>query len=144
MNNSNLPVSLNIAMTMKAIEHAFKKSIAELQIELPAESFGILMITYFHQDIIQQDIAEMAQKDKSAVLRQIDLLESKGLVKRQVDEHDRRKNHIIITDKGKEITQMLIEKENELFSSLSRNIDAHEMKTFINVLSILKNNAQKI
>ena len=144
MNSSNLPVSLNIAVTLKAIEQAFKKSMAELQIELPAESFGILMIAYFYQSVIQQDIAKMAQKDKSAVLRQIDMLESKGLVQRQTDGHDRRKNLIILTDKGKEITQALVNKEHELLLALSQNIEAQEIKTFTKLLATLKNNAQKI
>ena len=144
MNTKNLPVTFNLAVTLKSLEHAFKKSIAELQTELPAESFGMLMITYFYQDVIQQDIAEMIKKDKSAVLRQVDLLESKGLVRRQTDEHDRRKNIIAITDKGKEIAQTLMKKEHELFLSLSQGVDEQDMKSFLKVLAILRNNAQKI
>jgi DNA-binding MarR family transcriptional regulator len=144
MDSKDLSVFLNIAMTLKAIEQAFRKSIAELQIELPTESFGILMITYFHQGVIQQDIAELAKKDKSAVLRQIDMLEAKGLVMRQTDEHDRRKNLIIITDKGKEIAQALVRKEQELLLSLSQDIDIKEMETFSKVLAALKNNAKKV
>jgi DNA-binding MarR family transcriptional regulator len=143
MDNNNAPISFNIALTLKAIEQAFKKNTADLPIKLLAESFGILMITYFHQGVIQQDIAEMAKKDKSAVLRQIDMLESKGLLQRQTDEHDRRKNLIFMTDKGKEITQMLINKEHELLLSLSQNIDEQDMETFIKVLTMLKINAQK-
>ncbi|MDR2805386.1 MAG: hypothetical protein LBB85_07065, partial [Dysgonamonadaceae bacterium] len=69
MDNNNAPISFNIALTLKAIEQAFKKNTADLPIKLLADSFGILMITYFHQGVIQQDIAEMAKKDKSAVLR---------------------------------------------------------------------------
>jgi MarR family transcriptional regulator for hemolysin len=109
MDKKKLPVSLNIAMTLKAIERAFKKSIQELNLDIPSESFGILMITYFQDDVIQQDIAEMAKKDKSAVLRQIDTLEQKGLVQRQVDIQDRRKNFIVITNKGREIINEIIE-----------------------------------
>ena len=144
MNSNKFLVSFNLALTLKSLEHAFKESIAKLQIELPAESFGMLMITYFRQDVIQQDIAEMIKKDKSAVLRQIDVLESKGFVRRQTDEHDRRKNIIVITDKGKEIAQTLMEKEHELFLSLSQGVDEQDMKSFLKVLATLRNNAQKI
>jgi DNA-binding MarR family transcriptional regulator len=144
MNTKKLPISLNIAMTLKALEQAFRKNISELPIEIPAESFGILMITHFHQGIIQQDIAEMAKKDKSAILRQIDILENKGLVQRQADEYDRRKNLIVITEKGKKMTQMLVDKEQELLFSLSQGIDAKEMESFVKVLNTLKNNVEKI
>jgi DNA-binding MarR family transcriptional regulator len=144
MDTKKLPLSLNLAITLKTIEQAFRKSLSELQIELPAETFGILMIAYFHQGVIQQDIAEMAKKDKSAVLRQIDLLESKGLVQRKADENDRRKNFIVITDKGKAITQTIVNKEHELFRSLLQGVDEQEIETFSKVLAILKNNAEKI
>jgi DNA-binding MarR family transcriptional regulator len=144
MKNKKLPVSLNIALTLRAIEFAFKKSIHELNIDLPSESFGILMITYFQDDIIQQDIAEMAKKDKSAVLRQIDTLEKKGLVQRHVDSQDRRKNFIVITDEGKKMVNEIIDREKDMFQSLSQGIDKQEMETFVRVLSILKNNAEKI
>jgi DNA-binding MarR family transcriptional regulator len=144
MNKNKLPVSLNIALTLRAIEHAFKKRIYGLNIDLPSDTFGVLMIAYFQDGVIQQDIAEMAKKDKSAVLRQIDMLENKGLVQRQADEHDRRKNLIVVTDKGEKIIQTLITNEQELFSLLSDGIDTQEMKAFIKVLNVLKNNAEKI
>ncbi|KAA6309687.1 HTH-type transcriptional regulator MhqR [termite gut metagenome] len=140
----NLPISLSIAMTMRAIEYAFRKSIHELSIDLPAESFGILMITYYQNDIIQQDIAGMVKKDKSAVLRQIDILEKRGLVQRMVDTCDRRKNFILITEDGKKFVNEVISKEKDLFDRLSQGVEAHEMVTFVKVLSLLKINAENI
>ncbi|GAP72908.1 MarR family winged helix-turn-helix transcriptional regulator [Candidatus Symbiothrix dinenymphae] len=144
MNAKKLPLSLNLAITLKAIEQAFRKNLSDLQIELPEEAFGILMIAYFHQGVIQQDIAEMAKKDKSAVLRQIDLLENKGLVQRKADEHDRRKNLITVTEKGKAITQTIVNKEHELFHLLLQGVNEQDIETFSKVLAILKNNAGKI
>jgi MarR family transcriptional regulator for hemolysin len=144
MNKKELPVSLSIALTLKAIEHAFKKNIRELNIDIPSESFGILMITYFQEDVIQQDIAEMSKKDKSAVLRQIDALEKKGLLQRQADTQDRRRNFIVITDEGRKIVDELIDKEKDMFKTLSEGIDRQEMESFVKVLSLLKTNAQKI
>jgi DNA-binding MarR family transcriptional regulator len=99
------------------------------------------MIAYFQDDVIQQDIAEMAKKDKSAVLRQIDTLEQKGLLQRKVDGQDRRKNLIVITVQGKKIIDEIIKKEKALFKTLSQGIEKQEMKTFVKVLTLLKNNA---
>ena len=52
------------------------------------------------KDMIQQDIAEIMDKNKSAVLRSIDILEQKGFVKRVIAQGDRRKNIITLTDTG--------------------------------------------
>jgi DNA-binding MarR family transcriptional regulator len=144
MNKKKFPVSLDIALTLKAIEHAFKKSIHGLNIDLPSDAFGILMIAYFQDDVIQQDIADMAKKDKSAVLKQIDVLEAKGLVQRQVDAQDRRKKMIVITDEGKQIIIKLIDKEREMFNILTQGIEKGEMEDFLKVLYLLKVNAGKI
>jgi DNA-binding MarR family transcriptional regulator len=144
MNKSKLPVSLNIALTLRAIEHAFKKRIYGLAIDLPPDAFGILMIAYFQGDVIQQNIADMAKKDKSAVLKQIDILEARGLVQRQVNALDRREKMIIITDEGRKIIAEIIDRESEMFSILSRGIEKHEMDAFLKVLLLLRGNAEKI
>ncbi|GHT13661.1 hypothetical protein AGMMS4956_10190 [Bacteroidia bacterium] len=144
MNQKKLPISLSIVLTVKAIEYAFRKSMHELSMDLPAESFGMLMITYYQDDIIQQDIAQMVKKDKSAVLRQIDILENNGLIQRIVDTNDRRKNFVVITQKGKKFAREIISKEKDLLDTLSQGIKAHEIQTFIKVLSHLKINAENI
>jgi DNA-binding MarR family transcriptional regulator len=143
MSKKTSPVSLSIALTLKAIEHAFRKSIQELNLNLPSESFGILMMAYYQDNLTQQDIAEMAKKDKSAVLRQIDTLESNGLVLRMADLQDRRKNLIAITDSGKSVVGKIIRKERALLKALSKGVEQQEMETFIKVLLQLKGNAEK-
>ncbi|MDR0368777.1 MAG: MarR family transcriptional regulator [Bacteroidales bacterium] len=143
MKSKKLPVLLHIALTLKTIENVFRKKMVAFPIDLPPEAFGILMIVGCHQDVIQQDIAALAKKDKSAVLRQIDLLERKSLVKRKEDSNDKRKNRIVTTKEGKKIIKMLAEREHELFLSLSQGIDAKEMATFVKVLDTLKLNAEK-
>jgi DNA-binding MarR family transcriptional regulator len=144
MNKNKLPVSLHIALTLKAIERAFKKHISGLNIDLPSDAFGILMIAHFHEDGIQQDIADVAKKDKSAVLKHIDILEAKGLIRRQVDAQDRRKKMIVITDEGEKIITKIIDKESEMFSALTQGIEKREMDDFLKVLSCLQVNAEKI
>lgn len=136
--------SLNMAKTMKVIEQAFRIYISELHIEFPSQVLVILMITYYHQGIIQQDIAEIVKKDKSAVLRQIDMLEEKGLIRRQADENDRRKKFIILTDEGTKVAQTLAKKEAEFFRLLLHGVNQQEVETFEKVLTVLKTNAENI
>jgi DNA-binding MarR family transcriptional regulator len=126
------------------VERAFRKSIQQLNLNLPPESFGILMMVYYQHNLTQQNIAEMAQKDKSSVLRQIDALEGRGLVQRMAVVQDKRKNLIAITSSGKAVVGKIIRKERALFEVLSNGIEQQEMDIFIKVLLQLKGNAEAL
>jgi DNA-binding MarR family transcriptional regulator len=103
MEKNKINALLRIALATKDIQLAFKKLAADLDMEVPVESVGILLAVHYNNsntDVIQQDIAEIIKKDKSVVLRQIDSLEKKNLLQRIIDVNDRRRNIIKITDKG--------------------------------------------
>ncbi|MDR2475571.1 MAG: MarR family transcriptional regulator [Bacteroidales bacterium] len=143
MNTQNFPNSLRIAVSMKIIEHAFDKLIFTKH-NLTAQSHGVLLLAYFVEGITQNEIAELAKTDKSAVLRQIDLLEKEKLVCRKTDAQDRRKNHIMVTERGKLIVQNIVNEEKRVFSSLMEGIDEQEFETFYKVLNVMKINAEKV
>ncbi len=106
--------------------------------EITFEQMGVL---YFisrnagKKDMIQQDIAEIMDKNKSAVLRSIDILEQKAFVKRVPSPGDRRKNVIALTEAGKTV----IDKMHEFFLGqdvvLKDGITDKELETCIRVLS---------
>lgn len=87
------------------------------------------------KDVIQQDIAELMDKNKSAILRSIDILEEKGYVKRVQVRGDRRKNVLEITENG----TLVICKMHEIFLKqdqvLTDGIDETSLETCLNVLS---------
>lgn len=65
----------------------------------------LLFEIYYQSDINQDKIAERCNINKGAVARSIKKLEDKGLVKRQIDENNRRQNKISLTEKGEEILE---------------------------------------
>ena len=96
----------NLALTefgklMREIFRVFKKRINmqnEEEIRITAEQFHLLnAINSKKEEVIQKDMAEIMGKDKSAILRLIDSLEEKELVRRVVDKNDRRKNYLMVT-----------------------------------------------
>lgn len=136
---------LGIALTSKEIQFAFKKYVSNLSVDIPAESIGILLIIHhFDTDVIQQEIAEVARKDKSSVLRQIDTLEKKNLVQRVVDPNDRRRNIVKITENGIRLIDEINIKLDELFSLLSEGLTTSDIETFNNVLNHLRNKAARM
>lgn len=136
---------LGVALTSKEIQFAFKKYVSNLSVDIPVESLGILLaIHHFDTDVIQQEIAEVVKKDKSSVLRQIDTLEKKNLVQRVVDPNDRRRNIVKITENGVKLIDEINIKLDELFSLLSKGLNASDIATFNNVLNHLRNKARML
>lgn len=137
---NELPDTLGfmIVHTGKLLLKAINVTFAGISKEITYEQMGVL---YFlsrntgKKDMIQQDIAELMNKNKSAVLRSVDILEQKGFVKRVPAAGDRRKNVIALTDNGKTI----IDKMHEFFLEqdlvLKEGIGEAELATCMKVLS---------
>ena len=86
MNCKELPetVGFRIVHTGKLLLKTINLKFAGITNEITFEQMAVL---YFisrsaGRDVIQQDIAELMDKNKSAILRSIDILEEKGYVKR--------------------------------------------------------------
>jgi len=139
MSFSELPETLGftIIRTGKMLLRSINGSFVLLTSEITFEQMGILYYISKHKEkeMIQQDLAEVMEKTKSAVLRSIDILEKKGFVKRASVEGDRRKNMIEITASGKKI----IDKMHSIFLKqeevLAKGISKKELDTCISVLS---------
>ena len=85
--------------------------------------------------MIQQDIAEVMDKTKSAILRSIDILEEKGFVKRLPVAGDRRKNVIELTESGKAVIDKMHHNFMERDLVLKQGIDEKDLETCMFVLS---------
>jgi len=136
---------LNLAMTVKDIQRALKRFSAGSNIDIPAESLGILLtVHYSDTEAIQQDIADIVKKDKSAVLRQIDNLEKRNLVQRIVAPNDRRRNIIHITDDGLNLINGVNNKLDEIQSLLSDGLEVSDLDIFYKVLNHFRNKAKML
>jgi MarR family transcriptional regulator for hemolysin len=145
MEKDKINTLLYIALTTKEIQYAFKSFAADLSLDVPIESLGILLATHYNgADVIQQDIAEIMKKDKSVVLRQIDSLEKKNLVQRIVDPNDRRRNIIKTTDKGMKLIDKVNIKLDKLYALLTDGLDTSEMETFHKVLNHFRDKARTL
>jgi len=86
------------------------------------------------EEVTLKDMAEKLGKDKSAILRMIDLLEKKELVRRVVDQNDRRKNQLLVTKKGERLIAEFREVELELNCKLMEGLSDADMLTFYKVV----------
>ncbi len=139
MDCKELPDTLGfmIVQTGKLLLKTINGTFAALTKEITFEQMGVL---YYisrsnHKEMIQQDIAEVMDKTKSAILRSIDILEEKGFVKRLPVAGDRRKNVIELTTNGKAVIERMHNNFLEKDQILKQGINQKDLETCMCVLS---------
>ena len=131
-------LGFKIVHTGKLLLKTINVIFAGISKDITFEQMGVL---YFlsrntgKKDMIQQDIAGLMDKNKSAVLRSIDILEQKGFVKRVPAAGDRRKNIIALTEEGKTIIERMHEFFLEQDETLKEGFDEAELAMCMKVLS---------
>lgn len=112
-------------------------AVSGLTTDITFEQMGVLYYISRSntKEMIQQDIAEVMDKTKSAILRSIDILEQKGFVKRLPVAGDRRKNLIELTTSGKAIIDEMHNKFLDHDKILKEDIDPKDLETCMCVLA---------
>ena len=141
MNNWDITKSIgySIMNLARQIGRNVNQHIASLNDDVTMKQGAVL---YFiartkNEDLIQQDIAEMMDINKSATLRTIDILEKKGYVKRSPVVNDRRKNRIEVTKQGLIVVDAFILSIKEKDADLRKAVTEEELKAFFKVLGLL-------
>ena len=88
-------------------------------------------------------MADMIGKNKSTILRLINSLETKGLVRRVVDFKDRRKNYLMVTKKGEKIIKQYEHIIKLIIEELQHGLNESELNTFYKVAVHFKIKAEK-
>lgn len=117
---------------------------SEADTKLTVEEFILLNMIGAKTDQILQNIAIATGKNKSVVMRMIDSLESKDLVKRTVNPEDRRENLLSITEKGEKVVAKYQEIEKKLSSELLQNLSPEKLAVFFEVIDEISHKADSI
>jgi MarR family transcriptional regulator, transcriptional regulator for hemolysin len=146
MEDRNLPLIMEAGKMMREIIRVLKKRTGEQAIiKLTIEEFILLNTIHSNEvDVIQKDMAYILGKDKSSILRLIDSLEDKNMVRRVVDVNDRRKNCLIVTKKGENGLSNYVEIGATLIQELKEGLTESEMTTFYKVVNQIRNNSEKL
>ena len=129
-----------IGVFLNLVHNRFKQHFSTLFLEkgynITPEQF-LVMDTLWNNGskMSQQQIADTIIKDKNSVVKLIDGLEKKELVKRVANVDDRRQNLIEVTPLGKEIEESVKETAMNAVGTITEGIGKQELQTFINVLT---------
>lgn len=147
MENKTLSL-LEVGKMMHAVYRVFKRRFEgqiQEEVKISIEQFSLLhAISKESEEVIQKDMAEMMGKDKSAILRLIDSLEEKELVRRVVDTKDRRKNYLMVTKTGNRVLEQYMKIFYDLVEELQAGLDQLEIDTFHKVTVQIKTIAEKL
>ena len=125
-----------VIYTGKILLKNINADFVNLESEITFEQMGVLYYISKNREknMIQQDIAELLNKTKSAVLRIIDILEEKKFLNRVAMPNDRRKNVIQLTEKGWKCINKMHEKFLQLDNELINGITNDEREKCISAL----------
>ncbi len=142
MEKQYLPLGMVIGKMMKSVVRIIKKRLEREGIKYSLDQLVLLHAVLRNEEsIVQQDIAERMGKDKSVILHLVDSLEDDKLIQRIVNEEDRRKNNLIVTEKGSALIAIFYKIENELQEYLQKGLTDNEMNTFFKVIAQIQSNA---
>ena len=144
--NSSMKIELG-RVILEDMFHAIRKCLkdqAEAKLKITREQFQLLKaINEKREEVIQKDMADMMGKDKSTILRLIDSLEAKELVRRVIDPKDRRKNYLMVTKKGVELIKQYENIFSAMFEELQQGLNESKLNTFYKVAIHFKSKAEK-
>ena len=146
MEQDNLPLGAVVGGMMREMYRVLKKRDSE-QSETPLtiQQHAVLYILNNKKsDVILKEIASTMGKDKSSILRIIDSLEEKELVRRAIDQKDRRKKYLMVTKKGEKVIEHFSKIENELKIELKQGLSPEEINAFYKVVNHLRTKAEPL
>jgi len=112
-------------------------TIEKADLGITLSQLNLLEMLANNADPVQCVIAEQMGVDKSAILRQVDMLESKGWVERQVDKADRRRKRLVVSKLGKMVLDKALERRNVEFERMVAGVSEEELTICSRVLQQL-------
>lgn len=146
MENENLPLGMVVIGMLKSMFRVLEnRAYEQTNIRLTMPQFGLLhTISKESDEVILKDVAEKMGKDKSAVVRMVDQLEKKDLLRRVVDQNDRRKNLLFVTKKGERFIADFMEIELQLNKELQAGLSPDDLEGFYRTVNLLKQKSDQI
>lgn len=133
-----------VGVFLNLVHNRFKQYITAFFQEdgynLTPEQFLVMDTLWDEGKMSQQQIANTILKDKNSVVKLIDGLEKKNLVKRVANSADRRQNLIELTPYAKEIQQGVTDIAMNAVDLIIKDIPKNEMYIFIKVLAKMAEN----
>ena len=133
-----------VAMFLNLVHNRFKQYVAgifEIQgFNITPEQFLVMDTLWDEGVLTQQQIADYLLKDKNSVVKLVDGLEERNLVRRASNPKDRRQNLIEVTEYAMSIKDKVTKVAMEAVDKIINGIAKEDLQKFIKVLSKMAEN----
>lgn len=92
------------------------------------------------QDVFQRDLERQFGITRSTASKVINLMVQKGLVQRESVPQDARLKKLVLTQKAREVSAMMVEDRNAIESKLTQGFSAEEIDVLYSYLLRMKQN----
>lgn len=107
------------------------------------EQWGIIYMLEKDKKTNQKELSKAIDRDQTTVVRMVNSLQSKGIIKKLVNESDRRSHFITLTAQGEELKLKLIPIVYQAHENVTHGLTEEQLDTLHQLLSCLYNNANK-
>ena len=133
-----------VGMFLNLVHNRFKQYVAGIfedeGLNITPEQFLVMDALWDEGVLTQQQIADYLLKDKNSVVKLVDGLEDRKLVRRASNPKDRRQNLIEVTDYAMKIKDKVITVAMDAVDRIINGITREDMQIFIKVLSKMAEN----
>jgi DNA-binding MarR family transcriptional regulator len=133
-----------VGLFLNLVHNRFKQYVTvifkEHGFNITPEQFMVMDTLWDEGVLTQQQIADYLLKDKNSVVKLVDGLEDRKLVRRVSNPKDRRQNLIEVTEYAIEIKDKVTTAAMEAVDKIINGITKEDMLTFIKVLSKMAEN----
>ena len=96
-------IAVELNLTGCKLKQFLAAKLRQMDVPLTPEQFMLIDLLWNEGEMTQQQLADQMQKDKNSVTKLVDAIERKGFVIRKQNEHDRRANTLVLTEKANQL-----------------------------------------
>lgn len=146
MEGKEIPVAVRIHHLDRRISRILEKKVREAGFDEVTLMHGwIIRYLYVNRDqaVFQKDIEKHCCVGRSTVTNVIQLMEKKGLIRRESVENDARLKKVLLTDKGYKHRAVVEGTLQQLNDALMKEISETDMEVFLRVLHQIERNMEE-
>ena len=137
---SEIPLGYMLNRSRRVFKNQMASELREKKIDLSFEQYVILKLLHFNTNLIQQDLADRLQKDKSIIVRHINCLLEHNYVVRVTNQADQRKKNLTLTSDGVAILNQMKVIAADVTNKLLVGVSETELHIFQDVLLKIQEN----
>lgn len=116
-----------VGRTSRSIMKRLTNKFSSAGFDVSYEQWSILVHLYRRDGQTQQELANIAVKDKAAITRLLNVLEKKNMVLRIPDRTDKRSKLVYLTHKAKEFKTDLLDIVEDLLKEAEQGIEPDDI-----------------